>query len=392
MLNNMIEPVKFYESLIKAGSGEIVIGVPDSLLKNFSDYLSSFLPKEKHIIAANEGTAVGIATGFYLSSSKIPLIYLQNSGLGNAINPLVSLADPEVYGIPMILMVGWRGEPSMKDEPQHIMQGRITPALIDSMEIPYFILDNNDKSALNIPDQAVNIAYKRSGPVIILVKKNVFSKCNSFTQQPYSNKSKLNREYAIGLILSNLPVNSTIFSTTGHISREVYEYRVRSKQDSSSDFLTVGSMGHASQIALGAALSKQNNVMVCLDGDGAALMHMGGLATIGSSGAKNLIHILLNNGAHDSVGGQPTVGFDVSFTKIALSSGYKTVLGPLIEENAVAGSINKLIEFNGPTFVEVRVNRGARPDLGRPKELPKENKIKFMRRLNKDLNENDSNG
>ena len=231
-----------------------------SVLKNFTNIIDADRSL-KNIVSTNEGSAIALGVGYNLSKKLVPCIYLQNSGLGNAINPLVSLADPEVYGIPMILMVGWRGEPSIEDEPQHIMQGRITPALIDSMEIPYFILDNNDKSALNIPDQAVNVAYKRSGPVIILVKKNVFSKCNSFTQQPYSNKSKLNREHAIGLILSNLPVNSTIFSTTGHISREVYEYRVRSKQDSSSDFLTVGSMGHASQIALGAALSKQNNVI-----------------------------------------------------------------------------------------------------------------------------------
>ena len=252
----MIEPRQFYKSLVESGANGIVVGVPDSLLKNFTDYLSHFLDKDKHIIAANEGTAVGIATGFYLSSNKLPIVYLQNSGLGNAVNPLVSLADPEVYGIPMILIVGWRGEPSINDEPQHLVQGRITPSFINSLNIPYFILDKNTKT-LDLTRNVVNLAKHRDGPVIILVKKNVFLK-HEFPKKLSSTKvTQLIREDIIKFILSKSPENSTIFSTTGHISREVYEYRVNSNQDHSSDFLTVGSMGHASQIALGAALSQK---------------------------------------------------------------------------------------------------------------------------------------
>lgn len=380
----MIDPSQFYKSLVEAGVNGIVVGVPDSLLRNFTDYLSHFLDKEKHIIAANEGTAVGIAAGFYLSSNKLPLIYLQNSGLGNAVNPLVSLADPEVYGIPMILIVGWRGEPSIKDEPQHLVQGRITPSFIDSMNIPYFILDKNTKP-FDLTSNVVNLAKRRDGPVIILVKKNVFLK-QKFPKKVLSTKiNQLKREDAIKFILSNLPKNSAIFSTTGHISREVYECRLNSKQDHSSDFLTVGSMGHSSQIALGAALSQKKSTIVCLDGDGAALMHMGGLTTIGTSKAKNFVHILLNNGVHDSVGAQPTVGFDISFTKIALSSGYRSVFGPLMDMKSIKDIFNKTENFKGPSFIEIRVKSGARSDLGRPRETPQENKLKFMRRMSKNF-------
>src|SRR5664280_2236945 len=280
----MLNCAKFFELLTSKGT-DFYCGVPDSLLKSFCAYLQDSVPSNKNFITANEGAAVGLAAGVYLATNKPALVYMQNSGEGNAVNPLTSLADPKVYGIPMLLIIGWRGEPGVKDEPQHVKQGEITLELLKMLGIPYEAL-----------------------------KKNT-------TPSPYS----LTREDAIQIILKIAStINNPVFvSTTGMASRELYESRIKMGQKGDSDFLTVGSMGHASSIALGIALHAPDRTIFCIDGDGAMLMHMGAITTIAESGVTNLKHIVINNGAHDSVGGQPTCGFKVNFGKIAKACGYQ---------------------------------------------------------------------
>jgi len=359
-------------------------GVPDSLLQDFCTFLIEHLPPNKHVIAANEGGAIGLAAGHYLATEKPALIYLQNSGQGNAINPLLSLSDPEVYGIPMLLLVGWRGEPGVKDEPQHIKQGRVMAALFTAMEIPHEILETDDQVAAGQIARMLALAKKEKRPVALIVRKGTFKK---YTGQIYNqNQSFLTREQAIAQIAASSPLDAVIVASTGHISRELYEYREQEAQDHRRDFLTVGSMGHASQIALGIALADPARCVYCLDGDGSLLMHLGAMPLIGRSQCRNMRHILLNNGVYGSVGGQPTGALSLSFVEIAKACGY-----------SFARSVDDLIslkkelivmnELRGRSFLEIRVSTSFRGDLGRPKSTPAENKEAFMIFLSKKYHE-----
>lgn len=376
----MISPKAFYETLSGAGVA-FLAGVPDSLLKEFCAFVDATLPPEKHIIAANEGTAVGLAAGVHLATGGLPMVYLQNSGLGNTVNPLLSLADPEVYGIPMIVMIGWRGAPGVRDEPQHVKQGRVTEALLAAMELPWRVLDGDADEAAAIAHWAVQTARETSGPVVLLVHKGAFDKAEQKRKAQPVAEDMMTREAAIALVTDSIRRDSTVVATTGMISRELYEQRGLKGQDRSSDFLTVGSMGHASQIAMGIALAAPDKDVTCIDGDGAALMHLGGMATIGTSKVGNLLHIVLNNGAHDSVGGQPTVAFRVSLPDMARACGYDEVVGPVTGSAEVLAAVQKLTQVPGRRFLEIRVQPGSRSDLGRPKESPAENKALFVRRL-----------
>ncbi len=379
----MISPDFFYNSLKNAGIS-FLAGVPDSLLKEFCKYADASLPKENHVITTCEGSAVSLAAGFYLATNKISLVYLQNSGLGNTINPLLSLADNEVYGVPMVLLIGWRGNPNIKnfkDEPQHIKQGRVTPAMLEAMEIPYQILSTEEVKAEKQALWATNKAKEVNGPVVILVNKDTFSKSNIDQVNSQSKEVELSREEVIKLICTELPDETFIVSSTGMISRELYDSREALNMTHSKDFLTVGSMGFASQIALGISLAKPEKNIVCLDGDGAALMHLGGMASIGTSDARKFRHILLNNGVHDSVGGQPTLGFDINFTKVAKACGYKNILGPLLSIDDIRLGLQDILNSDGPSFMEIHIIPGARKDLGRPKESPATNKELFKKLL-----------
>ena len=376
----MISPKAFHEALAAQGV-RFLTGVPDSLLKEFCAYVDAALPPQAHVIAANEGAAVGLAAGVHLATGDVPMVYLQNSGLGNAVNPLLSLADPEVYSLPMVVLVGWRGAPGVKDEPQHVKQGRVTPALLEAMELPWRALEGDPQAAAEAAEWAVRTARETSAPVVLLVHKGAFGKAEAKRPAASVPEGMLTREAAIALITGALPADSTIIATTGMIARELYEQRGALGQDRASDFLTGGSMGRASQIALGITRAKPDAQVVCLDGDGAALMHLGGMATIGASDTGNLLHIVLNNGAHDSVGGQPTVAFDVSLTGVARACGYDTVEGPFDDKAEIAAAIERLAPVPGRRFVEVRVRPGSRADLGRPKETPAENKAIFTARL-----------
>ena len=320
----MIELNIFLKAL-KNENVNFVTGVPDSLLKDICGFMSDNLPPEQHIIATNEGSAIGLAIGNYLATKFVPLVYLQNSGLGNIINPLVSLADPSVYGIPMLLMIGWRGEinenKQINDEPQHKKQGKITLDQLELLNIPYVILNKDSQNINQIINKCVRSSRSRQGPVAIVVKKNSFQKYKNFYSKSKKQIDLPSRKKVLEIIVKNIPRSFPIVSTTGVASRELYEIRTELGIKDQSDFLTIGGMGHASQIASGIAIANIKRKIFCIDGDGSALMHMGAFAI--NSEQNNLIHILINNGVHDSVGAQPTQGQKLNFSEIAKVFGYK---------------------------------------------------------------------
>ena len=387
---------------LKAVGVDFFVGVPDSLLKSFCAYVTDNCGKN-HVIAANEGGAVGLAAGHYLATGKPALVYMQNSGQGNAVNPLCSLADPDVYSIPMVLLVGWRGEPGVKDEPQHVKQGKVTIPLFETLGIPTEVLPDDETAALDLTRKMVERAKAESRPVALVVRKGLFAEYKLQNKKP--DIAALKREDAIQAILESIGDEVVVVSTTGMISREVYETRERLGQDHSRDFLTVGSMGHASMIALGIAKAQPDRKVYCLDGDGASIMQMGNMAIVGQSGCDNLTHIVFNNAAHDSVGGQPTVGGEIDFEKIAEELGYNVLQSPQdqfvnsegIGVDEVASGMGWLISMQGlsnqnkpeyfdelpkrPDFILFKVAKGTRKDLGRPKEPPKVNKKSFIETL-----------
>jgi len=366
----LIEAEYFYKKLIQFDVG-FFTGVPDSLLMDFCAYITDKTAGNDHITAVNEGAAVGLAAGFYLATGRIPLVYMQNSGIGNAVNPLLSLADTDVYSIPMILLIGWRGEPGVHDEPQHIKQGKVTCTLLNAMGIPYSILEKTEDAADKQIEQCFNTIAMTNSPYAFVIRKDTFS---PYTIKKEDNSSLITREEAIEEIIQNR--GGVFVSTTGMISRELYELREKNKEiNHEHDFLTVGSMGHASSIALSVALQKPHIPVTCLDGDGAALMHLGSFAAIGAIKPNNYCHIVLNNGAHDSVGGQPTIAPFIDLPQIAKSCGYGNIYQAKTKEdlkNILSKKNDKL------TFIEVLVKKGARKDLGRPKSTPIENKNAFM--------------
>ncbi len=370
----MLSPKIFIESLAAKGI-DFFAGVPDSLLKNVCAFISDTLDDRHNIIAANEGAAVGLAAGHYLATGHIPCVYMQNSGEGNAINPLASLTDKEVYGIPVLLVIGWRGEPGVHDEPQHVKQGKITLPLLDAMGIRHEILNQDETEFRSQLDGAVRHMSETGEAFAFIVRKNTFE---PYTLQRHEvNEYPLSREEAIQKVAASLSAKDVIVSTTGMISRELFEYRTAQGQGHERDFLTVGSMGHASQIALGIALEKTDRRVWCFDGDGAALMHLGSVAIIADKAPENFVHVIFNNGAHDSVGGQPTVGLKVNLAGIAKAAGYKDAVSVTTAED-LGSALKVLKTMRGPVLLEVRVHRGNRKDLGRPTTTPIQNRDALM--------------
>ncbi|MDA3956734.1 phosphonopyruvate decarboxylase [Oceanispirochaeta sp.] len=372
----MINPVFFYEELKKNGI-DFFTGVPDSLLKNICACITDKSEGKEHIISANEGNAAALAAGYHLATGKIPLVYMQNSGLGNIINPLMSLTCSEVYGIPMILLIGWRGEPGTKDEPQHVKQGAVTLELLKTMGIPYDIVPDNEQEAATQLKEVCRKSAETSSPSALVVRKDTFD--SYVLQKKTEPLSTMTREDAIELIVHSYPEDTVFLSTTGHISRELYEIRKKDRQVC-RDFLNVGSMGHVSQIALGVALNKPEKTVVCLDGDGAALMHTGGLRIIAEKAPANLHHVILNNGVHGSVGGQPTAARGFSLAETARVMGYKQIF-TAVDESSLRQYLEDFSRAEGPVLMEVLVSTFARKDLGRPQETPQENKRNFMKKL-----------
>ena len=374
----MINTEKIYHLL--AGEIDLFTGVPDSLLKDLCGCITDNTFADKHIIAANEGAAVAIAAGHYLATGKAALVYMQNSGIGNAVNPLLSLADPKVYNIPMLLVVGWRGEPGVKDEPQHVKQGEVTLSLFDAMQIPYIVIDEDESTAEKQFIQLLSQAKSTLSPQAAIIRKNLFSSYK-LKNKPVSN-FVMSREEALQTVVDTLGSYDIVISTTGKLSRELFEYRVMKGEGHEKDFLTVGSMGHSISIAMGVALSKPDRLVYCLDGDGAIIMHMGAMTNIGASKLKNIRHVVFNNGAHESVGKQPTVAFSIDIPKIAMSCGYKKTktIADIVE---LKQYLETFRNEDGPVLLEIKTNLSSRDDLGRPTRTTHENKDDFMTHLKK---------
>ena len=354
---------------------EVLTGVPDSTLKEFCDYINSEQTGLVHYTVPNEGSAVGIATGTYLSTGKPACIYMQNSGIGNTVNPVTSIANADVYSIPIFFIVGYRGAPGTKDEPQHKFMGRITEKIFDCLEIEYEVIDKNtSETELNGVFGKIKNALENKKQFALIVKKDTFDKR---VNADYSNGNELNREYVISELIKKTDSNDLIVSTTGKISREVYEQSDLVLNNHKQCFLTVGGMGHASMIAFGIAKKFPSKRVVCMDGDGAALMHLGNMAFIGKQNVQNLVHICLNNEAHESVGGMPTAAPEFKYAEAARVCGY-----PSVFEIKTASEFSSLIEkfknLKGLTFIEIKVANTSRDDLVRPKETALENAAQFM--------------
>lgn len=368
------------EKLVQIIGSDFYTGVPDSQLKALCNYLMGTygIDPLHHVIAANEGNCTALAAGYHLATGKVPVVYMQNSGEGNTINPVASLLNDKVYAIPVVFIVGWRGEPGIHDEPQHIYQGKVTVKLLEDMDIKPFIIGKETS------DEEVENAMKNFREVLAQGKDVAFViRKGALTDAPkveYKNDNHMIREEIIQHIVK-ASGEDPVISTTGKASRELFETRVANGQSHKFDFLTVGSMGHSSSIALGVAINKPEQRIWCIDGDGAVLMHMGSMAVLGSHKPKNLIHVVINNGAHETVGGMPTVAGSIDLVGVAKACGYPNAVcvdtfEDLDKELETAKKRNEL------SFIEVKCSIGAREDLGRPTTTALENKQNFMEYLN----------
>lgn len=364
------------ETLVKIINSDFYTGVPDSQLKALCNYLMDTygIDPKHHIIAANEGNCTALAAGYHLATGKTAVVYMQNSGEGNFINPVASLLNDKVYAIPVIFIIGWRGEPGIHDEPQHIYQGEVTVKLLDDMDIESFVIgkETSDEEVKKVMKEFRSI-LKQGKDVAFVIRKGALTDA---PKVEYKNENIMKREEVIQHIVE-MSGDDPIISTTGKASRELFETRVTNGQSHKYDFLTVGSMGHSSSIALGVALNKPNQRIWCIDGDGSVLMHMGSMAVIGSTKPKNLIHVVINNGAHETVGGMPTVAGFIDLVAVAKACGYPYAVKvenfeDLDRELKAAKKMNEL------SLIEVACSLGAREDLGRPTTTALENKQNFM--------------
>lgn len=364
------------QSLIDIIGADFYTGVPDSQLKALCNYLMNTfgIDPNHHIIAANEGNCTALAAGYHLATGRIPVVYMQNSGEGNIINPAASLLNEKVYAIPMIFIIGWRGEPGIHDEPQHIYQGEVTVKLLDVMGIESFIIgpDTKEDEVREAMD-GFRPLLEAGKDVAFVVRKGALE----YTEKViYSNSYSMTREEVIRHI-TDVSKDDPIISTTGKASRELFEIREANHQGHQYDFLTVGSMGHTSSIALGVALNKPEQKIWCIDGDGAALMHMGAMAVIGSLAPKNMVHIIINNEAHETVGGMPTVSKSVNYVDLAKAGGYPYAVC-IDSFDSLDTELRAAKERNDLSLIEVRCRIGARDNLGRPTTSAVDNKIGFM--------------
>ena len=367
------------ENFAKILNADFYTGVPDSQLKALCNYLMhtyGINPKH-HVIAANEGNCTALAAGYHLSTGKVPVVYMQNSGEGNIINPVASLLNDKVYAIPMIFVIGWRGEPGIHDEPQHIYQGEVTLKLLEDMGIHYFVIGKDTtEEEVSAAMQDFRKELDRGEDVAFVIRKGALG---YEEKVEYHNDNPMIREEIIRHIVQ-VSGEDPIVSTTGKASRELFEIREHNGQSHKYDFLTVGSMGHSSSIALGVAVQKPGTKVWCVDGDGAVLMHMGSMAVLGSTAPENMVHIVINNGAHETVGGMPTVAADIDLVSIAKACGYPHAVSVTTYEE-LDRELTAAKERETLTFIEVKCGIGAREDLGRPTTTALENKQNFMEYL-----------
>ncbi len=364
------------ESLVKIIDSDFYTGVPDSQLKALCNYLISTygIDPHHHIIAANEGNCTALAAGYHLATGKVPVVYMQNSGEGNIINPVASLLNDKVYAIPVIFIIGWRGEPGVHDEPQHIYQGEVTLKLLEDMDIASFVVDKDTtEDALNAKMDEFRKVLESGKNVAFVIRKGALTDA---PKVEYKNNFSMTREEIIKHI-TDISGEDPIISTTGKASRELFEIRTNEGMSHKYDFLTVGSMGHSSSIALGVAINKPDAKVWCIDGDGAVLMHMGSMAVLGSNAPKNMIHVVINNGAHETVGGMPTVAGGIDLVAIAKGCGYPYAVS-VSDPESLDKELKAAKERNSLSLIEVKCSIGAREDLGRPTTTALENKQNFM--------------
>ena len=351
-------------------------GVPDSQLRALCDSLmDKYGVGEHHVIAANEGAAVGLAAGHYLATGRPAVVYMQNSGIGNAVNPICSLVNDKVYAIPVLFIVGWRGEPGVHDEPQHVYQGEITRELLDCLAVKNYVIEKGTtQEELAGYFAEISEEFEKGHQCALVIKKGSLE---TELKMKYQNDYPMSREEVVNLFIDAMKEDDIVVSTTGKLSRELFEAREARNQGHERDFLTVGSMGHSSMIAMGIAMNKKDRRVFCLDGDGAILMHMGSMAVAGSSHLANYVHVLFNNGAHETVGGLPTVSSHVDYLKIAEACGYENIFTAADKEE-LHEVFGKLDQAKGSVFIEVKTNLTSRADLGRPTTTPVQNKEAFM--------------
>lgn len=372
------------ENFVQILNADFFTGVPDSQLKALCDYLikSYGINSLNHIIAANEGNAVGLAAGYHLATGKVPVVYMQNSGEGNSINPIASLLNEKVYGIPCIFVIGWRGEPGVHDESQHIFQGEITNKILEIMDIVYMIIDKETtEEQIKEKMNEFNKVLAKGKQVGFVVRKDTFEFDENIV---YKNQNRMSREEIIKHIVS-VSKEDAIVATTGKASRELFEIREKNHQNHCYDFLTVGSMGHASSIALGIALQRPNKKIWIIDGDGAVLMHMGAMAVLGANRPKNIVHIIINNESHETVGGQPTAMKNIDICKIAEGCGYVNFMS-VSSFSELDKILFEVKEKNELSLIEIKSSIGSRKDLGRPTTTAKQNKELFMEQLKNYVN------
>lgn len=352
------------EQTLRKLSVTFISGVPDTLLNDFCLHIENNWEKNNHVIAANEGNAIGLAAGHQMATGDVPLVYMQNSGIGNALNPLISLTHPSVYGVPMILLIGWRGNPEAKDHPQHTKQGILTPVFMEDVDIPWKKLSNLDDEVESDLMWAVETAKLKNGPVALIVPKGVLERGE---KSGFEDDLKLmSREEAIHVLVQQMHPNTIFVASTGRATRELYEVRRLRGEGHSHDFLNVGAMGHSSSIALGIAIGRPNRFVVCIDGDAAALMHLGALPVNAQlKHCKRFIHVVLNNGVHESVGGQNAATGNISLHEVAKVSGYNVGLKRITSSTELVAEIEsiKKTKDRGPYFVEVLIRKGMRPDM-----------------------------
>lgn len=373
----MIDQHYLFDNLHKLGL-DFFTGVPDSLLNDFCLHLVNNVPECQHIMAANEGNAIGIAAGYHMATGKIPVVYMQNSGIGNATNPLLSLTHPCVYGIPLILLIGWRGDPTIKDHAQHKKQGELTPVLMEDMDIPYQMLDADD-TVIEKFQWATNKAKELNAPVALIAKKAILTQKEK--KQEYAESPLMNREEAISAVLDVFGKDAIYLATTGRATRELHEQIMIHGFSHEIEFLNVGAMGHLSSIGLGLAVGAPDKKIVVFDGDAAAVMHMGSLATNGRYQPKNLIHIVLNNGVNESVGGQKSSGQVINLTAIAKGCGYETIPAFVESKEDLQKAVKQLADSNHLSFLDVHVRQGIRKDMPGLKiehKLAKEELMKYL--------------
>jgi len=369
------------ENFVKILEADFYTGVPDSQLKELCNYLihTYGINGKHHIIAANEGNCTAVAAGYHLATGKVPVVYMQNSGEGNIINPVASLCNEKVYGIPVIFVIGWRGEPGVRDEPQHIYQGEITIKLLDDMGIANYVIGKDTKEEeIEARMKEFKTLLEKGKQVAYVIRKGAFEYDGKVR---FANKYSMLREDIIKHVVA-VTREDIIVSTTGKASRELFEIREATGQTHGTDFLTVGSMGHSSSIAFGIALQKPDKKIWIIDGDGAMLMHMGSMAVIGSYAPKNIVHIIINNTSHETVGGQPTVADKINIVEIAKGCGYPNAMS-VDNFDDLDRALNDAKERDELSLIEVKSAIGARADLGRPTTSAKENKEAFMKYLSR---------